>query len=286
MKNIITCCLLLCAVTAWTQERQHPSSASISISSVPVQRVSGTDTSFQNGWSFSPILDLRTRKGWGLSYSPSIVCSPVSTGIYMHTLSAGYEKYGGKNMDLAFSYNRFFFTRHTSVPYSPLNNELSLFANYTHTWLRPILAASYGFGKDTSAGASASAHDLDLAVGVNHAFDWDDQGIFSEIELTPSLLLHAGTDTYFSFLSANRSLGHSHRFVNYIKKGKGKKSQGNNAATTVSSKFAPSSVEAMAEADLNAGRFTIRPSGSVVLPLTGTDRTPYTYGAVTLQWHF
>ena len=264
-------------------------SLGIVVSSVPVQQISGTDTGFVNALSIAPVLELRAASGWGLSYSPSIACSPVSSGIYMHTLSAGYEKYGGKRMDVAFAFNRYFFTSRSAVPYSPLNNEISLFFNYTHSWLRPVIAASFGFGKDTTVTPTATAHDLGVSLGFNHSFSWDDKGIFSSVELTPSVLLNAGTNGYFSFLSTSNYLSHSSQFSKLVKKqskgkGSGKKVR---AADLPSSPFALSNAEAGIEAGLDIGSLSIRPGGSVVLPLElGGDHSLYAYGQVSVQWDF
>lgn len=269
--------------------RQKITSVGIVFSSVPVQQISGTDTSFGSALSFSPVLEWRAKNGWGLSYSPSLVSSAGNTGIYLHTISAGYERYGSGKMDIAFSYSHFFFTSATTVPYSPLNNDMSLYLNYTRSWLQPLVAASFGIGKDTTVLPSSFAHDLSIAFGFNHGFSWQDKGIFSSMEITPSILVNAGTNGYFSFLSASKYLSQSSHFIKMVKKqnkgkGSGKKQK---ASDLPSAPFALSNVEGGLEANLEIGSFTIRPGASVILPLgSGGDEQPYTYGQVSLQWHF
>lgn len=270
----------------------HPFSIGINFTTVPAAQIAGTDTSFQNALSVSPFIELRSRSGWGVVYSPSFASGASTSGIYMHTLSAGYERYGEKHMDVAFAYSHFFFTGKTAVPYSPLSNEVSLFLNYTHSWLRPVVAASFGFGTDTAGGASTNAHDMSVALGVNHGFSWEDKGVFSSIELTPAILLNGSTNGYFSFLSTSKYLSHSGKFIRYVKKtvkgGSSGRGRGNNskpAATATS--FELSNVEASMEAGLNIGAFTVRPGGSLFFPISaGTDNAPFAYGEVSVLYHF
>src|SRR2546423_9421997 len=290
MKNYLfaTFFAVLC-VTGFTQDStKSGSSVSMNFSSVPIQTISGTDTGFQNALSISPVLDLRTKAGWGVSYSPGIVTSGAKSGIYMHTLSAGYEKYGGKNLDMVLSYSHFFFTGKTSVPYSPLSNEVFFYLNYTHSWLSPVISASFGFGKDTTGAASITTHDIGLAVGVNHNFSWEGKGIFSSIELTPSILLNAGTNENFSFLSVSKYLSHSHQFYKYVKKEGGSKGSGrrNNTSNNSTPSLTISNLQFSLEGGLDFGSFSLRPSGNLFLPVSsGTDNSLYGYGEISLQFH-
>jgi hypothetical protein len=256
--------------------KSGPISMSLNFSGVPIINISGIDTSYQNALSISPAIGLRSKGGWGISYSPSIVTSGNKSGIYMHTFSAGYERYGKKNVDLAFNYTRHIFTNKTNVPYTPLTNEVYFSVSYTKTWLEPVLSASVGLGKDS---ANVSAHDIGLAGGISHDFSWEDKGIFSEIEVNPSVLLNAATNGYFSFLQVSDYISHSHNFTKYAKKG-GKK---NEAKTS----FELSNVELNMETSLKMGSFSIHPSGSIILPVSsGTDNAMYGYGEVSLEYHF
>src|SRR5205823_817725 len=69
------------------------SSIKMRFSGVPMERISESDTVYESGLSISPIFDLRTEKGWGVTYSPSVLVSGSQSGIYMHSISAGYEKW-------------------------------------------------------------------------------------------------------------------------------------------------------------------------------------------------
>ena len=253
-------------------------SISLNFSAVPVVNISGIDTSYQNALSVSPVFGLRSKGGWGISYSPSIVTSGDKSGIYTHSLSAGYEQYGKKSFDLAFNYTHYIFTNKTSVPYTPLNNEVHFSISYSKAWVKPVFSTSIGFGKDPS---NDFVHDIGLAGGVSHDLSWEDKGIFSLIEVNPSILLNAGTNGYFSFLQVSNYISHSHKFTKYIKRG------GERKATTTKTSLELSNLEFNLETNFEMGSLSIHPSGSIVSPVSsGTDNSMYGYGEVSLEYHF
>jgi hypothetical protein len=277
-KHTLFSLFIILSVFTFAQDsnRSGTSSFRLQFSGAPVATFSTVDTSYQNALSISPVLDLRTKHGWGITYSPSIVTSGQRTGIYMHSLSAGYEQYGRKKYDLAFNFTHNFFTNKTSVPYSSLANEIFFVYAYSKTWLKPVFFTSIGFGKDSD---NVSTHDIGLAAGLSHDIKWEDEGIFSSIDITPAVLLDAGTNGYFSFLRASKYLSHSHRFVKYIKKhGKG---------VITKSPLALSNLELNLETDFVIGSFSIHPSGSIFFPLgRGTDHNAFGYGEISLQYSF
>jgi hypothetical protein len=285
MKNCSFTVLFISLVSfAFAQSETKPgssSSVSLNFSGVPVVIISGSDTSYQNALSISPSFDLRSKSGWGVVYSPSVITSGNKHGIYMHALSAGYEQDGKKSFDLAFNYTHYFFTNNTSVPYSPINNEIDFSAAFTKTWLKPSFATSIGFGKDS---ANVPAHDIAIAAGFSHGFSWEDKGIFSLIEATPSVLLNAGTNGFFSFLNVSNYISHSHNFAKYVKNG-GKRKGRNNTSSTTSLEL--SNLELNLETNFEIGSFSIHPSGSFFLPVSsGTDNALYDCAQISLQYHF
>jgi hypothetical protein len=257
------------------------SSFQINFSTVPTQSFSSADTSYSNSFSIAPLLDLRSKSGWGISYSPAFVISGSKTGIYMHTISGGYERYGKGKTDLAFSYNHFIATNTTSVPYTSISNEVFFYTSYTSSWLHPLLSGSFGFGKDSPGGASRIATELALQAGINHSFDWDETGVFSSIEITPGLILNAGNNQYFSFLSSSKYMAHSNHLLKHIK------SSGKNKKTNSPvSQLQISNMELNAEMELNAGRFSLQPEGSIFIPVGSADHTLYGYWQVGLHYSF
>ena len=257
------------------------SSLQINFSTVPTQSVSATDTTYANSFSIAPVVDLRSKSGWGISYSPAFVTSGAKTGIYMHTISGGYERYGKGKTDLAFSYNHFIATNKTSVPYTPISNEVFFYTRFTGSWIHPLLSASVGFGKDSSGGTNKAATELGIQAGVSHGFNWDEVGIFNSIELTPGLILNAGNNQYFSFLSASKYIAHSSHLLKQIK------ATGKNKKTTNSlSQLQVSNLELTTEMSLEKGRFSLQPEGSVFIPVGSANHTIYGYWQVGLHYRF
>jgi hypothetical protein len=264
-------------ILAFAQDSTKVKSSFIGLrfSGVPIEKIAEADTTYQNELSISPIIDLRTKAGWGITYSPSILLTGDQPGLYLHTLSAGYEKYGGKTLDIAFNYSRYIFTHNTNVPYSPISNELFLSAAFNRGWLEPVFASSIGFGKDST---SKFTHEFALVGGVRHEFAFDLNGTINSVDLTPSLLLNAGTNGYFSFLQVSKYISNSHHFSSYTKhKGKGKDG---------SPSLELSNVELNMEAGLEKGEFSLRPNGSIFFPTSGTDRTVSAFAELTLQYSF
>jgi hypothetical protein len=242
-----------------------------------VKSISGADTSYQNALSVSPVIDFRTSQGWGINYTPSIVTSGQRSGIYKHSFSLGYEQYGRKNHDLVFDYTHNFFTNKTSVPYSPLSNELFFLFASSASWVRPVIAAGAGFGKDNN---NQSAFDIGLTGGISHAIKWTAADESSSFELTPAVLLNAGTNAYFSFLRVSKYIGRSHRYIKIVKK-RGK------STSISSSSFELSNIELNLDSAIEFGGFSLRPGGSVFIPLAaGTGNSLFGYGELALQYSF
>ncbi|HWJ90675.1 MAG TPA: hypothetical protein VNR87_06165 [Flavisolibacter sp.] len=258
------------------------SSFQINFSTVPTQAASGPDTTYANTLSIAPVVDLRTASGWGISYSPAFVTSGAIPAIYMHTFSGGFERYGRGKTDLAFNFSHFIATNKTGVPYTPISNELFFYSSYTGAWLHPLINASFGFGKDSSARADNSfASQLGVQAGFNHSFYWEETGPFSSIDLTPAVVLNAGNNQYFSFLSASKYMAHSAHLLKRIR------SSGRNKRTNnVFAQLRVSNVELNTGMLLEAGRFSLAPEGSIFLPIGSADHGIYGYWQLGVHYRF
>ena len=187
----------------------------INFTSAPTINIAGTDTSFQNELSIAPFFTVRSNGGFGIIYSPVFVTGGQHPGIFMHVVSAGLEQYGKKSMDLVAEYTHFFFTNNPSIPTSPITNELVLAGTYKKSWIMPKFAAGFGFGTDNEFKPSKSAYDVEIAMGIAHTFEKENDKV--DIAVTPSILINAGTNEYFSFLSLTKYISHSKKFNNYVK---------------------------------------------------------------------
>lgn len=312
-KSILTLFLAFTGFYSFAQdstgaEKWQPTVAVV-FDPVPVYHISGTDTGFINALSIDPKFTIRHKSGLGIAYSPHILTSGPKPGIYMHSVTAGLEQYDRPKFDIEAEYSHYFFTNtDNGIPYSPLTNEIYTSLTYKKWWVRPHVAAGIGFGNDTTLGTAYSsfAYDIGASAGINHDFGWGNGQV--NFDLVPSLLLNAGTDEYFSFLSITKYITHTKQFIKYVKSAtvNTTTTRGNSGKTTVTGRgrgnnktrtttgttgttgtttttttttattttipvknerFGLSNMEFNIESSMDIGSFTVRPTGSIYLPV-------------------
>lgn len=244
-------------------------SAGLSFDPVAAYHITGTDTSFVNALSVAPSISLRHSSGVGISYSPGFVTGGTSPGLYVHAVTFGIEQYDKETFDYSFNYSHYFFTHTSSVPYSPINNEIYGSIGLKKSWLHPSLSAGIGFGNNTETSPASHAYDFGASLGVSHGFSWD------KFSFTPSLSINGGTNEYFSLLSFTKYIGHSIKSISTLKKGKAATAYARKKArnsTTVTSntpvnRFELNNTELGLETSLELSHVTLRPSGNFYLPL-------------------
>jgi hypothetical protein len=270
--------------------------AGLNFTTVPTLKINGVDTNFVNSLSIAPVL-MVTYNGFSAIYSPKFVSGGSNSGIYMHAVTAGYAQYDKPNIDFALEYTYMFFTGNSSVPYSPLNNEIYTAITFKKMWIHPEIAAGLGFGntKATSTSTAGSAYDFGLSAGIGHSFDWDNGGI--SYSVSPSVLVNGGTNQYFSYLKISRYIGSNKKFGNFTKKGlganrgNGKKTVGGTSTSTSPSvtgeSFSISNVEVNLETSADLGSFTVRPTVSLYVPVgTAAGSGITTFWQIALQYKF
>ncbi|MFZ5976291.1 MAG: hypothetical protein EO766_10715 [Hydrotalea sp. AMD] len=269
----------------------HPS-VGINLEPVPVYDISGADTSFVNSFSIAPYFSYRNDNGIGIMYSPKFVMGGATPGIYVHVITAGIEQYGKKVWDYVLDYSHYFFTGNTSIPYTPLNNEIYSSLTYKKSWIRPFIQAGVGFGKDTENVSSTSAYDVGATIGISHAFSWDKNN--ASYLISPSVTLNAGTNQYFSLLNITKYIGRSTKFTQIVKNsvaaaaatrsatanrrgrntGGSSPTGGGTTTTTTTSSFIPAesfnlnNIGLGIESEIDLGSFGIRPTANVYLPVS------------------
>lgn len=137
----------------------------------------------------------------------------------------------------------------------------------------PYIAAGIGFGKNTETGTPISVYDLGVSAGVSHSFDWEWGNVGYSV--LPSILLNGGTNEYFSFLNITKYIGHSNKFVDYVKKGAGaRKRRGAGSGsgstpvtTTGGEQFNLTNVQLNVESSVDINALSIRPTISLYLPV-------------------
>ena len=261
---------LYCSAQDSTKKWQP--SAGVNFTSVPTINISGTDTSFNNALSIAPFIDFRSPGGFGIVYSPVFIAGGPHPGIYMHKITIGLEQYGKENFDLVADYSHFFFTGNSSIPTSPISNEVIFGATYKKLWLMPKLSAGFGFGTNKEVSPATEAYDIELAAGISHSFDWELNNF--SFNVIPSLLANAGTNEYFSFLSLSKYISHSRKFNKIVKNSHARNRGGNTITPTQTSNTAQSisvnNIELNLESSIDNGSFSIRPAFSVFVPVSST----------------
>ncbi len=268
------------------QDSSHTSkwrlSAAINLVTVPTYNIAGTDTGFNNSLSIGPSISLGNSSGFAISYSPRFVMGGPSKGLYMHAVSVGFSRYDLPVFDYAITYGHYFFTGNSSIPYTPLNNEIYGELSYKKAWLRPYLATGIGFGKNTATSSASTVSDIGVSAGVNHSFDWDSNSGDVSFSMIPGIGLNAGTNDYFSFLNITRYIGHSSKSVSYVKSGgssggigrgrgrsggSGSSTGGTSTTTTSQPGFGITNIQLNLESSIDINNLSIRPTVSVYIPV-------------------
>jgi hypothetical protein len=254
---------------------------------IPTYNIVGTDTSYSNNFSIAPSFSIRNAAGWGITYSPKFMSGTSGSPIFMHGLTIGVEQYDKKILDYTLNYNHYFFSGNKSVPYSPLNNEISGSLNWKKMWVQPILEAGIGFGRDTSGGNDSYVDDIALVLGAGHSFELHKDSNLNVI-IKPALLLNLGTNDYFSFLSISNYIGHGKNSLKFLKNGHQNNRSGNgNKTSSPGSSFSLSNIEARFEASVELGNWALRPDASIYLPVGQYSGTGiYGYWQVSLTYSF
>jgi hypothetical protein len=293
MKNylLLLSVLLGSIVSANAQEtsKKWTPSVDLILTAVPTFKPVGTDTTTVNTFSIAPAFSFRSPAGFGFMYSPRLVLGGSNPGIFAHLVSIGIEQYDKPHYSFVLDYNHWFFTNNSSVPYSPLNNEIYSSYTYKKAVLRPAISAGFGFGNDAESG-NTLVSDFGLSAGVSHLFGSDK----SAISFNPGIFLNAGTNEYFSFMTATKYLSQSGG-VNHIvktKSGKGSVnssgrgrggssgsssgtgSTGTTTTTASTANFGISNVELNFEGAYEKWPFAIRPMGSLYFPVGVNSGSP------------
>lgn len=257
-------------------------SIEVNFTGVPTFAIAGTDTSFKNSLSVAPSFVIRNKNGFGASYSPKFITGGSKPGIYVHEVMVGFEQYDKKSFDFFAEYNHFFFAKNSSIPVTPITNELFSAITYKKSWIRPMFSIGLGFGTNTRTIGANNVYDLALSAGISHPFTREIKG--ADISITPSLKLNAGTNEYFSFMHSTRYISGNKNFNKYIKKKIGKNTTGTlSQAQTLSI----SNMELASQASYQKGAFSILPAASFIFPLSSNDGSGVSaYWQVAVRYDF
>jgi hypothetical protein len=167
--------------------------------------------------TYSPILAYCHKNGIGFTTTGSIINDGQNINLYQFAITPSYDYLENKSLATGVSFTKFF--TKNSLPFytTPLQNELYGYFTYRKLWIRPTIAASYGWGsrKDymkresviqdlrlrrsgyTYINTEESVSDFSLLLSVRHDFYWLDVIAFNDhIRFTPQITLTSGTQKF------------------------------------------------------------------------------------------
>jgi len=289
-KNSLLTVFLTAAIiyhcNAQNNNKKWSPTIAVNFTSIPVSY--GSDTTYNNALVVDPNISYRSNGGFGVTYSPYFVLGGSQPGIFMHKVDVGLEQYGKPKFDIVAEYTHYFFTGNSSIPLTPITNQILFSGTYKKSLIRPVISAGLGFGKDTGTSSGSTAIEIAFAAGINHPFTFNFNNY--KLTFTPSVLLDGGTNEYFSFLNISKYITHSKNFKNVISAAKAKgrsRGQTNNKNATDVAPIELSNLELNLEGSLDIGSFNIRPVGSLFIPFqTAYWKNLDGYWEITLSYYF
>lgn len=167
----------------------------------------------------TPTVGYYNKSGLGIGAVGSLISENNKLLLYQTAVTASYDYLKNRKFLTGVSFTHFF--TKDSLPFytSPLNNQVYAYFSYRDWWLKPALAAGYGWGSITSVqqrkekikllkkGPPATSTttietteaiaDLSLTASVKHDFYW--LNVLSKrdyVRLTPQLVVLGGTQKY------------------------------------------------------------------------------------------
>lgn len=221
----------------------------------------------------SPSLTYYHRSGFGLGAAVNVIEEDRNLNPYQYSLTASWDYVHSRSLVTGVSFTRFW-TRDSLAFYtSPLQNAANAYITYRKWWLKPTIAASYGWGSRSSYSQRAnqislirlqvpgsttvtteeSINDLSLTASLRHDFFW--LRVWSKkdfIRLTPQVIFVSGTQRY----GFNQSSGNYGALRNT---GLNLLYQPGNTKLDEEQKLRPVSLTATIKAEYSIGKFFVQP---------------------------
>jgi hypothetical protein len=167
--------------------------------------------------TYSPTLAYYHVSGLGLTTTGYIVNDKVNANFYQLAVSPSFDYLKNKKLATGISVTRYF--TKDSLPFynTPLQNEVYAYFTWRKAWIRPTVAASYGWGSRTEyekreeliqdirlrrlgytfINSKESISDFSLMTSVRHDFYWLDVFTYNDhIRLTPLITFTSGTQKF------------------------------------------------------------------------------------------
>jgi hypothetical protein len=180
----------------------------------------------------TPMVGYYNKNGLGVTVAGSLVSDNQAISLYQTSATTSYDYLKNRKLLTGISYTHFF--AHDSLPFytSPLNNQVYGYFSYRGWWLKPAIAAGYGWGSattiekqktmlkladqifynkkgkprkkggppvegTTTTENTESIADLSIMASVKHDFYW--LNVLSKhdyVRLTPQFVVQGGTQNF------------------------------------------------------------------------------------------
>jgi hypothetical protein len=168
--------------------------------------------------TYSPSIAHFARQGWGLSGIAMIVNDGENLNPYQFALTGSYDYLKNRKFITGVALTHFFTKDSTPFYTSPLKNEAYLYFTYRGFWLKPSIAASYGWGSRsdfreeqeeirlslllagrgfTRINTTEKVNDFNLITSIRHDFYWSEVlGKKDYVRFTPQVVFTSGTQKF------------------------------------------------------------------------------------------
>ena len=222
---------------------------------------------------YSPTMGYYHKSGFGVTTTGYIVNDKKNMNFYQFSVAPSFDYLHNKSLAAGISFTKFI--TKDSLPFytTPLQNELYAYFTYRKTWIRPMLALSYGWGSRsdyikresviqdlrlrrrgfTYINIKESVRDFSLMASVRHDFYWLD--VFNKkdhIRVSPQLAFTSGTQK-FGF---NQS---SSTYATVIRTNSNVLYSSEDVYLDDQLKFQPLSLSLFLRGEYSIGRFFIQP---------------------------
>ncbi len=223
--------------------------------------------------TYSPTLGYYNKSGFGITTTGYIVNDKLNMNFYQFSMTPSFDYLANKNIATGISFTKFF--TKDSLPFytTPLQNELYAYFTFRKWWIKPSIAASYGWGSRTDyqkresviqdlrlrrrgftyINTEESIRDFSVITSIRHDFYWLDVFTFNDhIRLTPQLALTSGTQNFGFNQSAST-------YATVIRTGSNVLYSTEDVYLDDQIKFQPQSLSLYLRTEYSIGKFFIQP---------------------------
>jgi hypothetical protein len=165
----------------------------------------------------TPLVGYYHKNGLGITATGYLTNDAKRFTLFQGSVSGTYDYLKNRNLATGFSFSRFVTKKEVAFYTTPLQNELYTYFTYRKWWLRPTIAASYGWGSRsayaereeiiqdlrlrrrgfTYINTKETVNDFAIISSLRHDFYWLDVWKKKDyIRFTPQLTFTSGTQKF------------------------------------------------------------------------------------------